>query len=422
MSIAVMSLLALVVALVVSCVTPKNIGVLAIALAFIVGGIFGGVSTAKIIGGFPLALFMTLVGVTYLFGIAQANETIDKITKYAVKAVGGRIALLPIILFFVAFALASIGPGQIAIVALMAPPCMLLAEKVGINPFLMALMVGNGGQAGATSPIAPTGIIANGLVAKLGYTGLEFPLFFYNFLGHLAVGVIAYVLFGGLALWKNRNEIVSQKVNDALSIKVEPFTRQQLMTLVGIGALLVIALVFKKDVGLSAFTIGAILTLLNAADENKAIKAMPWSTILMVCGVTVLISLMKDVGGMALFAAFIAKFSTPFTVTAIYGFVAAIISVYASTSGVILPAFIPMIPDLLKNIGGGDPMALINTVVVAGHLVDVSPLSTTGALLIAGAGPATDKTKLFRSMIYWGFAMSVVGALLCWLFFTVLKV
>jgi di/tricarboxylate transporter len=422
MDIAVLSLIALVIALVVSCVSPKNIGVLAIALAFVVGGLFGGVSTAKIVNGFPLSLFMTLVGVTYLFGIAQANETIDKITKYAVKAVGGRIALLPIILFFVAFALASIGPGQIAIIALMAPPCMLLAEKVGISPFLMAMMVGNGGQAGAVSPIAPTGIIANGLAAKIGFAGLEFPLFFYNFLGHLAVGVIAYVLFGGLALWKKGDQAISPEAREALSIKVDPFTRQQMMTLAGIFLLLIVALFFKKDVGLTAFTIGAVLTLLNAADENKAIKAMPWSTILMVCGVTVLIGLMKDVGGMALFSSFIAKFSTPFTVTAIYGFVAAIISVYASTSGVILPAFIPMIPDLVKSIGGGDPLALIYTVVVAGHLVDVSPLSTTGALLIAGAGPNTDKQKLFRQMIFWGFAMSVVGAFISWLFFTVLKV
>lgn len=422
MDIAVLSLIALVIALVVSCATPKNIGVLAIALAFVVGGLFGGIPTAKIVNGFPLSLFMTLIGVTYLFGIAQANETIDKITKYAVKAVGGRLALLPIVLFFVAFALASIGPGQIAIVALMAPPCMLLAEKVGISPFLMALMVGNGGQAGAVSPIAPTGIIANGLSAKIGFTGLEFQLFYYNFLGHLAVGVLAYVLFGGLALWKKGDQAISPEAREALMIKVDPLTKQQMMTLIGIGILLIAALVFKKDVGLTAFTIGAVLTLLNAADENKAIKAMPWSTILMVCGVTVLIGLMKDVGGMALFSSFIAKFSTPFTVTAVYGFVAAIISVYASTSGVILPAFIPMIPDLIKSIGGGDPLALIYTVVVAGHLVDVSPLSTTGALLIAGAGPNTDKQKLFRQMIFWGFAMSVVGAFISWLFFTVLKV
>lgn len=422
MNVAVWSLVALVVAIIVSCISPKNIGVLAIGLAFVVGNLIGGLKATKIIAGFPLSLFMTLAGVTYLFGIAQCNGTIDKITKYAVKAVRGRVALLPIVLFFVAFALSAIGPGHISIVALLAPASMLLAEEVGISPFLMALMLGNGGQAGAVSPIAPTGVIANGLAAKMGFTGLEFPLFFNTFLGHFAVAVLAYILFGGLRLWKQQDETVATAARAILDIKVDPFTREQMLTLGGIALLMVGALVFKYDVGLTAFTIGAVLTLLNAGNENKAIKSMPWNTILMVCGVTVLVGLMKNVGGMDLFSTLMARFSTPNTATFVVGFVAAIISVYASTSGVILPAFMPLVPDLVAKMGGGDPLALIFSIVVAGHLVDVSPLSTTGALLFGAAGPKCDKQRLFRNMLAWGLSMSVVGAFVSWLFFTVLKV
>lgn len=422
MDVAVLSLIALVIALIISCLSPKNIGVLAIALAFIVGGLIAKLAPAKIISGFPLSLFMTLAGVTYLFGIAQVNGTIDKITKYSVKAVRGNVALLPIVLFFVAFGLSAIGPGHIAIIALMAPAAMILAEEVGISPFLMALMVGNGGQAGAVSPIAPTGVIANSLSAKVGYTGIAFPLFFNTFLGHFAVAVLAYVLFGGLKLWKRQSAETTAAVKAILDVPVDAFSRPQLMTIAGIAVLMVAALGFKFDVGLSAFTIGAILTLLNAADENKAIKAMPWNTILMVCGVTVLIGLMQSVGGMKLFSSIMAQFSTPYTATLVVGFVAAVISVYASTSGVILPAFIPLVPDLVAKMGGGDGLAIIYSICVAGHLVDVSPLSTTGALLIGAAGPKADKQKLFRSMLAWGFAMSVVGSVLSWLFFTVLKI
>ncbi|MDF2500826.1 MAG: hypothetical protein K0Q77_1540 [Anaerosporomusa subterranea] len=418
MSISVISLIALVFALIISCVSPKNIGVLAIGLAFGVS-ILGGVKTSVLTSSFPLTLFMTLAGVTYLFGIAQANGTIDKITKYAVKAVGGKVAVLPIILFFVAFTLAAMGPGQISILALMAPAVMILAEETGIPPLLMALMVGNGGQAGAMSPIAPTGLIADGLVSKIGLTGLGGKMFFSAFLGHFSVAVLAYFLFGGIALWKQKGN--SAAVNAVLNVPVAPFTKNQLLTLCGIISLVLAALVFKFDVGFSAFAIGAILTLLNVADENQAIKNMPWGTILMVCGVTVLIGLMKNVGGMALFSGIIANFSTPNTATLVLGFIAAIISVYASTSGVILPAFIPLIPDLITKMGGGDPVALVMTVVVAGHLVDISPLSTSGALMIGAAGPKADKQKLFRNMLAWGFSMSVVGAVLSWLFFTVLK-
>ena len=224
-----------------------------------------------------------------------------------------------------------------------------------------------------------------------------------------------------LKLWK-QGAAGNANASAIANIKVEAFNKQQLMTLTGIGILMVLALGFKFDVGLTGFTIGAILTMLNAADENQAVKSMPWNTILMVCGVTVLVGLMKDVGGMKLFSNIIAEFSTPNTATLVVGFVAAIISAYASTSGVIMPAFIPLVPDLVAKMGGGDPLAIIYSIILAGHLVDVSPLSTTGALLIGAAGPKSDKQKLFRSMLIWGFAMAVVGSVLSWFFFTVLKV
>ena len=123
-----------------------------------------------------------------------------------------------------------------------------------------------------------------------------------------------------------------------------------------------------------------------------------------------------------MFTQLIAKFSTPATATLVVGFIAAVISAYASTSGVILPAFIPLVPDLIAKIGGGDPLALIYTIVLAGHLVDVSPLSTNGALLVGAAGPKTDKQKLFRNLMIWGFAMAVVGTILSWLLFDILKI
>ncbi|MCX7781763.1 MAG: SLC13 family permease, partial [Negativicutes bacterium] len=386
------------------------------------GGLIAKLSASKIISGFPLSLFMTLAGVTYLFGIAQTNGTIDKITQYAVKTVRGNVVLLPIVLFFVAFFLSSIGPGQISIAALMAPAVMILAEEVNIPPLLMAVVVGNGAQAGAASPIAPAGIIANSLSAKIGITGISLPLFANVALGHFAAAVIGYVLFGGLKLWKRQAVETTAAVKAILDVKIEAFTRQQLMTMGGIVLLLISTLFFKYDVGLTAFTIGAVLTMLNASDENKAIKAMPWNTILMVCGVTVLISLMQNVGGMKLFSSIIAQLSTPFTATLVVGFIAALLSAYASTSGVIMPAFIPMVPDLVANMGGGSVLALIYTVVLAGHLTDVSPLSTTGALMIGAAGPKSDKQKLFRSMLFWGLGMSVGGAVISWLLFTVFKI
>jgi len=220
-------------------------------------------------------------------------------------------------------------------------------------------------------------------------------------------------------LWKQGS---AAEVSAVLKAEVEPFIYPQYLTLAGIAVLVIGVFFFNLDIGLGGFLIGTVLILLRAADEDKAFKAMPWNAIIMVTGVTVLIQLMSKIGGMALFASIMAKQSTPYTATLVVGFWAALISAYASTIGVILPAFVPMAPDLLAKIGGTDLLALISSIVLCGHVTDVSPLSTLGAIFIANATEDQDKKKLFRNMLIWGLAMSPVGAVVCWVMFTVLRI
>lgn len=420
-SLPVISLIALLIAIVVSVTTSLNIGTLAMGLALVVGNYIGGGKIADIIKGYPTSLFILLAGVTYLFSIAHVNGTLEKITRYAIRAVGGNVAFLPIVFFFLALGISAMGPGQITTAALMAAPAMLLAEEVGMSPLLMALVVGNGAQAGAMSPIAPPGIITSELVAKMGITDASGVLWLNMFIVHFAVAIIAYVLFGGLKLLRVKDHKLQKSL---MAVKVERFNRRQIYTLIGIAALIIGSLTIKKfDIGLNAFLIGAILSLLKVADEGKAIKAMPWGTIIMVTGVTMLVQLMSALGGTDLFANIIAKVSSPFTVTLVAGFLSGIISVYASTTGVILPAFIPLAPVLLEKLGAAptDLMPLLSSIIVCGFIVDLSPLSTTGAVFLANAGDKADKTRLFRDMLIWGLSMSVIGALISWLAFTVLR-
>lgn len=413
------SLAALAIAVTIAIIRNTNVGSLALGIALVVGYYIGGVKLKDILAGYPVSLFIMLAGVTYLFAIAQVNGTLEKLTKYAVKSVRGNVALLPIVLFFLAFGLSSMGAGHISVAALMAAPVMLLAAEVGIPALLMALVVGNGAQAGAMSPIATSGIIANGILQKMNVPDWSLILWANMLVTHLFVAILAYVLFGGLKLLRQKDTGERAALKN---IVIEPFTFKQYLTLAGIAILITGVVGFKLDVGMGAFFIGSILALLGVADETKAFKAMPWGAIIMVTGVTVLIGLMSKIGGMDLFATIMAKFSTPFTATLVVGFLAALISAYASTTGVILPAFLPMAPTLLAKIGGDDLLALVSSIIVAGHLTDLSPLSTIGAIFLANAAPNTDKNKLFTHMLYWGLAMSVVGAVICWLLFTVLRI
>jgi di/tricarboxylate transporter len=159
-----------------------------------------------------------------------------------------------------------------------------------------------------------------------------------------------------------------------------------------------------------------ILVLARAGDDGEAIKRMPWRVIVMVCGVTVLIALMERAQGVDLLVSLVARFSTGETVTGVVAFLTGIISVYSSTSGVVLPAFLPMVPGLAAELGGASPLAIASSMNIGGHLVDVSPLSTIGALCIAGA-PVEESRSLFNKLLAWGLSMSVVGAIVCYVLF-----
>ena len=114
------SILALAVMFVIATIVPVNMGILAFVGAFLVGTLVADLPAADIIDGFPGGLFLTLVGITYLFAIAQNNGTIDWLVELAVGAVRGRVAAIPWIMFFLAATLTAVGavsPGAVAIIA-----------------------------------------------------------------------------------------------------------------------------------------------------------------------------------------------------------------------------------------------------------------------------------------------------------------
>jgi len=327
---------------------------------------------------------------------------------------------LPIIFFLLPLILATIGPGNIGAVALLAPLAMAIAGKTGISAFLMTLMVANGANAGAFSPFAPTGIIANGLIAQLGLTMNSWTqVYLPSLLAQSFIALLGYLFFGGLHLWRKEAKLGSFKPEE-IAGKREPLTKPQLMTLAAIATLILGVTVFKADTGFLAISLATILTLLHAADQEEAIKVVPWNSIMMVCGVSVLISILEATGGLDLFTSLLAQVSNPANVTGVIAWVTGVVSAYSSSSGVVMPAFIPTVPGLIAKLGGGNPVAIVSAINVGSHVVDVSPLSTLGAICIANAASHEDKNKLFRYLMIYGLSMSVFGAIVCYVFFGLL--
>ena len=412
MSLAWISIAALVTAVILSCTTAINVGILSLALALIVGVYLGGMTVAAVLSGLPTGLLVTLIGVTLLFAIADCNGTLSRVTAAAVRLCRGHAGMLPIMFFGLAIIISTIGAGATPAAALLAPPAMAVAGRAGIPPLLMAIMAGSGALAGTLSPFAPTGIVANGVMARIGLAGVEWQTFGYNAFAQSLVGFAGFFLLGGWKLFTRRDAVVQAEDPDA-----GPMDRRHWMTVAGILALILSVAGFGMDVGMMALIIAATLTLLRTVDEPKAIQRMPWGVILMVTGVSVLISLLEKTKGLELFATGLANISTPASVFPIVSFGTGIVSVYSSTSGVVLPAFLPMVPHLAERLGGIPPLPIAWSMNIGASLVDLSSLSTVGALFIAGAARFADTRALFNGLLIWGLSMALVGSALCWILF-----
>jgi di/tricarboxylate transporter len=412
MDLAWLSLSSLVVAILVSCFTDLNVGILSLAFAWIIGVYFGGMPLNDVFSGFPVQLFLTLAGVTLLFSQAQLNGTLEKLAHQSVKICRGNVGLIPVMFFALACGIASLGPGNISTAALLAPIALVVGTRAQVPPFLMALMVGNGAQAGSLSPFAPTGIIVNGLMDRINLAGYEWPVYWTNLVAHSSLAFAAYFAFGGLGLFRLTYSAPADQTAETTR-----FDRGNWVTLGVIGVLMSSVLFFGVHVGMGAFAGAAVLAMFGIADHREAIRKMPWPVIVMVSGVTVLIAIMEKTQGLDLFTALLARFATAETVTGLIAFLTGVISVYSSTSGVVLPAFLPTVPGLIERLGGGDMLGIALSMNVGAHLVDMSPLSTTGALCLAAVPASEDVRGVYNKLLAWGLSMCVVGALWCWLFF-----
>ena len=440
---ALVSILALVILVGISCVNEDlNVGFLGIAFGIIVGGVFSDLAATKIMNAFPLSLFMILVGVTFLFGMAQTNGTMEKLTAYSIRACKGNTALVPLIIYVLSTFVTTIGPGNIAGCALMAPVSMAIASKVKMPAFLMTLLVVGACNGAAFSPFAPTGIISNGLIAKMApelglspdyLNTLAWKIHFNSELAQGFVNIGGFFVMGGLK-WIREQRGAALDI-DELAPKPEPFNAAQKTTLLLVFILILLVVVpglpgvkgtlpkyitnMLSNVGSISFVLSIVLMLTGYGDSKAAVKVMPWSVIMMVCGVSVLIDVMDKAGGLNFLVEVMASVAGPTTICFWTAFVPAVISAYSSSSGVVMPMFLPMTPGLVE-LTGGDPVGIISAIDVGSHLVDTSPLSTLGALCIASAGEEEDKGVLFRKLLIWGLSMSIVSGIVCYVFFGLL--
>ncbi|MCO1580663.1 SLC13 family permease [Crossiella sp. SN42] len=405
MSAQIVSILALAAIFVVASVWSVNMGLLAFAAAFLVGAFAGGLSTEEIMSGFPGGIFVVLVGVTYLFAIARANGTTDWLVAAAVRLAGGRLAVIPWVMFTVAALLTAIGAVSPAAVAIVAPIALGFAAKYKINPLLIGIMVVHGAQAGGFSPISVYGAIVNGLVDKNGLPGSPVTVFLASLIANLVIAVAAFVLLGGLRL--PRTPVAEAGAGERVRLD-----RDRVLTLAGLLVLVVLTLAFNLDVGLVAITIAVLLGLLSPSTHKAAVGQITWPTVLLICGVLTFVGVLQKLGTITYIAEAVKDVGAPLLAALLLCYIGAVVSAFASSVG-LLGATIPLaVPFLAEGTVG--PVGMIAALAVSATVVDVSPFSTNGAIVLANAAEA-DRDRLFRRLMAYGGIIVVAAPPLLWL-------
>jgi Na+/H+ antiporter NhaD/arsenite permease-like protein len=443
------SIIALALLFLVGTLLPINMGALAFVAAWLVGMYSLGLDEKEIIAGISGDLILTLVGVTYLFAIARNNGTVDLIVRKAVQAVGGRVALIPWVMFFVTALLTAMGAASPAACAIIGPIALGFAGRYKINPLLMGMFVVHGAQAGGFSPISIYGTITNSVMSESDLPVGELTLFFSSLIVNFLIAVVLFVVLGGRQLTSrrigseepetepehaaaggstgtHRDRTTLGTGDDPASGRAvsteQPATTSravavdQVITLIAFVAVAVIALVFDRNIGFTAITAAVILTALFPKQQKGAVSQVAWSTVLLVAGVSTFASILEEAGAPEYVGTWAAGLGAAALGALILCYVGGVVSAFASSTA-LLPIIIPISIPLISG-GGISGVALVAALAVSSTIVDVSPFSTNGALVLANAQDV-DRDAFYKRILNYSVIVVIVGPLIAWLVFVV---
>lgn len=387
----VLSLLFLIGAIVLGFTKKLNVGIVSIGLAFVLG-LISGVDTNVILSGFPSKLFMTLLGTMFFFCLLQENHTLELLSKKMVAMVGRKTFLIPIIIYVVSYVLSAAGPGAISVQSVMIIFAVSLSVQMHASPILMGSMAILGAVGGTASPIALSGIIVTDLTEEMGMSGVAFPVFLGVSVANLMCAVILYIVFKGYKM-KSEDTIAKEDL--------PKFNRSQIICIIALLVMVVAVVVFRYDVGLVSFALAFVLLLFRVVNEKAALKLIPWSVLLLITGVSILMAVTKELGGITLLSDLLASMMNRITAGPIIALTSGLMSWFSSANGVVLPTLIPTVQDIVANVGGNvTAVELIMAIVGGATVAGISPLSTGGSLILASYAQETDVTDKEQQSVF----------------------
>ena len=425
------AILALIALFVIGTILPINMGALAYVAAWLVGMYSLHLDEKEILGGISADLVLTLIGVTSLVAIARNNGTVDLIVRSAVRAVGGRVALIPWVMFAVTAVLTGIGAASPAACAIIGPIALGFAARYRISPLMMGMFVVHGAQGGGFSPISIYGIITNSVMEENGLPSSEITVFLASLVVNLALALVLFLVLGGRELMQRRidpdePDTIDEDLHRGGAVVPGRGTgatvttgtlatgvrHDQVLTLVAFVGVALVALIFDKNIGFVSITAAVILAMLSPDQHKDAVKQIAWPTVLLVAGVTTYATILTAAGSPEFVGKWAAGLGVVVLGALVLCYVGGVVSAFASSTAllpVIIPIAIPIIVD-----GGISAGLFVAALAISSTIVDVSPFSTNGALMLANRPHTISEQVYYKQILTYSVIVVVVGPLLVW--------
>ncbi|HCV3309804.1 TPA: SLC13 family permease [Acinetobacter baumannii] len=402
--------------------TKINIGFFTIAFAYLIGCFGMDLKPSEVIELWPVKIFFIILSVTLFYNFALANGALEKLASHLLYKCRKFPQFLPLAIFFAATIIAGLGAGFYTVLAFMAPITLLLCKKTNMNMIIGGMAANYGALAGANFMTSQSGIIFRSLMENTGISSQT--AFSYSSGIFVLTLIIPIAVLGIYTLWNRKsNSIV---IEDQ---KPEPFDKKQKQSIFLIILMMSIVLVFpilhlvfpdvktisflnsKIDIAFLAITFSLISLLMKLADEKKVIALVPWGTLIMICGVGMLIALGVKLGIITTLSEWLANNVPVWVIPVLLCLISAIMSVFSSTLGVVAPTLFPIVPALALT-SGLNPLVLFICIVVGAQSTAISPFSSGGSLIMASAPADIDKTKFFNQLLFKAIPVGVIAALI----------
>lgn len=402
--------------------TKINIGFFTIAFAYLIGCFGMGLKPSEVIELWPVKIFFIILSITLFYDFALANGALEKLASHLLYKCRKFPQFLPLAIFFAATIIAGLGAGFYTVLAFMAPITLLLCKKTNMNMVIGGMAANYGALAGANFMTSQSGIIFRSLMENTGISSQT--AFSYSGGIFILTLIIPIAVLGIYTLWNRKsNSIV---IEDQ---KPEPFDKKQKQSIFLIVLMMSIVLIFpilhlvfpdvktisflnsKIDIAFLAITFSLISLLMKLADEKKVIALVPWGTLIMICGVGMLIALGVKLGIITTLSEWLANNVPVWVIPVLLCLISAIMSVFSSTLGVVAPTLFPIVPALALS-SGLNPLVLFICIVVGAQSTAISPFSSGGSLIMASAPADIDKTKFFNQLLFKAIPVGVIAALI----------